>query len=492
MVSQKLQKLKEQCVQKSMHCSFFLQAFPTNGMINIMKNGLENQYIIKDNKKLRLGYTTGSCAAAAAKAAAYMLLKEEQIDYVSLLTPKGIKLHLEVLDIEKTADSVSCAIEKDAGDDPDVTDKLWIYAKVSKKKQGVIKIIGGKGVGVVTKSGLEQPVGTAAINRVPRQMITEELERVCKESGYEGGLLVEIFVPKGEETAQKTFNPRLGILGGISILGTTGIVEPMSETALLASIRVELKQQVQTGHKSLVITPGNYGREFLRENFPFDLEAAIKCSNFVGDTIDMAVELGVENILFVAHIGKLIKVAGGIMNTHSRNADARMEILCANAAVAGADSSVLRQIMKAVTTEEGLRLLKEAGCLEKTMELVLQKIQFYLEKRSYGKCEIAVVLFSNEQGELGRTDNFEEVARRVNYIIVDVRTREQYEKGHVVGAIHIPYDEIDENTGLDKEKTIMVYGQESGESDIVCTKLRELGYEVVDLGAYDTTTLEKE
>lgn len=394
-----------------------------------MKNGLENQYVIKDNKRLRLGYTTGSCAAAAAKAAAYMLLKKEQMDYVSLLTPRGIRLHLEVLDIERTADSVSCAIEKDAGDDPDVTDRLWIYARVSKQKQsgqeetgqkesgqGRIEIIGGKGVGTVTKPGLEQPVGAAAINRVPRQMITEELEQVCAESGYQGGLLVEISVPEGEKTAEKTFNPRLGIVGGISILGTTGIVEPMSETALLASIRLELKQQVQTGHKSLVITPGNYGREFLKENFPFDLEAAVKCSNFVGDTIDIAVELGIENILFVAHIGKFIKVAGGIMNTHSKNADARMEILCANAAVAGADSSVLREIMKAVTTEEGLRLLKEAGCLEKTMELVLPKIKFYLEKRSYGKCGIAVVLFSNEQGELGRTENFAEVAEEiVNY-----------------------------------------------------------------------------
>ena len=408
-----------------------MQAFPTNGMINIMKNGLENQYVIKDNKRLRLGYTTGSCAAAAAKAAACMLLKKEDIAYVSLMTPKGIRLHLEVLDIKKGSDSVSCAIEKDAGDDPDVTDKLWIYARVSKQKesgqeesvqkqtgqkeprQGRIEIIGGKGVGTVTKPGLEQPVGTAAINRVPRQMITEELERVCAESGYQGGLLVEISVPEGEKTAEKTFNPRLGIVGGISILGTTGIVEPMSETALLASIRLELKQQVQTGHKSLVITPGNYGREFLKENFPFDLNTAVKCSNFVGDTIDMAVELGIENILFVAHIGKFIKVAGGIMNTHSRNADARMEILCANAAVAGADSSVLRRIMKTVTTEEGLRLLKEAGYLEKTMELVLEKIHFYLEKRSYGKCKIAVVLFSNEQGELGRTENFAEVAEKI-------------------------------------------------------------------------------
>ena len=378
----------------------------------IMKNGLQNYYIIKENKKLRLGYTTGSCAAAAAKAAALMLLKKEEISYVSLLTPKGIQLHLEVMDIQKEDDSVLCAIEKDAGDDPDVTDKLWIYARVSKQIKPGIEITGGKGVGVVTKPGLEQPVGSAAINKVPRQMIAEELEQVCGECGYTDGLLVEISVPEGEKTAEKTFNPRLGIVGGISILGTTGIVEPMSEAALLASIRVEMNQQVQTGHKSLVITPGNYGREFLRKNFSFDLDSAIKCSNFVGDTIDMAVELGVENILFVAHIGKFIKVAGGIMNTHSRNADARMEILCANAAVAGADAKVLRQIMEAVTTEEGLRILKENGYLEKTMELVLSKVQYYLEKRSYGKCQIAVVLFSSELGELGRTENIHMVMCR--------------------------------------------------------------------------------
>lgn len=378
-----------------------------------MKNGLEEHYVIKDNKKLRMGYTTGSCAAAAAKAAAYMLLKKEEVPYVSLLTPKGIRLHLEVLDIQRGESYVSCAIEKDAGDDPDVTNKLWIYAKVSLIEQAEIHILGGKGVGIVTKPGLEQPVGSPAINKVPRQMITKELQQVCKNCGHTGGLEVEISVPEGEKTAEKTFNPRLGIIGGISILGTTGIVEPMSEAALVASIRVELKQQVETGHKSLVITPGNYGREFLKDNFPFDLERAVKCSNFVGDTIDMAVELGVENILFVAHIGKFIKVAGGIMNTHSRNADARMEILCANAAIAGADTGALQNIMGAVTTEEGLRLLKEAGILEETMKLVIKKIQFYLDKRSYGKCKIAVVLFSNEQGELGRTENYPEVAEQI-------------------------------------------------------------------------------
>lgn len=369
--------------------------------------------MVKDNKKLRLGYTTGSCAAAAAKAAAVMLLQKEEAAYVNLHTPRGIILHLEVLDIQKEEESVSCAIEKDAGDDPDITDKLWIYARVSKREQKGIAITGGRGVGTVTKPGLEQPVGSPAINKVPRQMITEELEQICRESGYRGGLLVEISVPGGEKTAEKTFNPRLGILGGISVLGTTGIVEPMSEAALLASIRVEMKQQTENGRRSLVITPGNYGRAFLKENFPFDLETAIKCSNFVGDTIDMAVELGVENILFAAHIGKFIKVAGGIMNTHSKNADARMEILCANGAIAGADVTVLQQIMQAVTTEEGLRILKESGCLERTMELILEKVQYYLEKRSYGRCKIAAVLFSNEQGELGRTGNYAEVAAEI-------------------------------------------------------------------------------
>lgn len=378
-----------------------------------MKNGLENYYMIKDNKKLRLGYTTGSCAAAAAKAAALMLLSKEEIEYVSLTTPKGITLHLEILDTSKSIDCISCAIEKYAGDDPDVTDKLWIYARVSKKVQKGIEITGGKGVGVVTKPGLEQPVGNSAINKVPRRMITEELEKVCKKFGYEGGFRVEISVPEGERVAEKTFNPRLGIKGGISILGTTGIVEPMSEASLIASIRVEMNQQIQNGCRSLVITPGNYGQKFLKENFPFDLKAAIKCSNFVGDTIDMAVELGAKNILFIAHIGKFIKVAGGIMNTHSRNADARMEILCANGIAAGVETEILQQIIKSVTTEEGLHLLKEYGYLENTMELVLEKIQYYLEKRCYGKLETAVVLFSNEQGELGRTKNYQKIAEEI-------------------------------------------------------------------------------
>lgn len=420
----------------------------------VISNGLEGQYKIIDNKKLRLGYTTGSCAAAAAKAAAAMLFTGQTITYVNLMTPKGIRLHLEVLDIQKGEDYVSCAIEKDAGDDPDVTNGLWIYAKVSRKKtddiseeaclkaeenlktfgaqntkvslspekrrqkekkENRIIILGGRGVGTITKPGLEQAVGQPAINRVPRQMITEEVRKLCEKYNNSDPIEIEISVPGGEAIAEKTFNPRLGILGGISILGTTGIVEPMSESALIASIRVEMNQQVRIGRKNLVVTPGNYGQQFLKENFPFQLEQAVKCSNFVGDTIDMAVELGVERMLFVSHIGKFIKVAGGIFQTHSRNADARMEILAANAILAGADTAVLQQIMQAVTTEEGIKLLAEAGCLEKTMKYIMEKIQYYLNKRSFGKVEIAAIVFSSEAGELGRTENAEGMINNWEY-----------------------------------------------------------------------------
>ena len=278
-----------------------------------------------DNKKLRFGYTTGSCAAAAAKAAASMLLTGEKTHYVSLVTPKGIHLHLEIRDIQQEADVVSCAIEKDAGDDPDITNGAWIYARVSRQKEKGVHITGGPGIGIVTKPGLEQPPGTYAINSVPRQMIAKELQKLCEQHKYEAGLKVELSVPEGKELARQTFNPRLGIEGGISILGTTGIVEPMSEAALVSSIRLELNQQVQSGRKNLVVTPGNYGQEFLKQNVPISLEEAVKCSNFIGETIDMAVELGVEHMLFVSHIGKFIKVAGGIFQTHSRNADARMD-----------------------------------------------------------------------------------------------------------------------------------------------------------------------
>ena len=208
-----------------------------------MKTGLEEYFIIKDNKKMRYGYTTGSCAAGAAGAAARMLLGGKPLSYARLMTPRGIELTLTLLDVFLSEEEVSCAIRKDGGDDPDATTGLLVYASVKKCREPGIHIDGGRGVGRVTQKGLEQPVGAAAINKVPRQMIEQEVEKACDEFSYEGGIQVIISIPGGEEVAKKTFNPRLGIEGGLSVLGTSGIVVPMSEDALIASIRTEMKMR---------------------------------------------------------------------------------------------------------------------------------------------------------------------------------------------------------------------------------------------------------
>lgn len=369
------------------------------------KTGLEGFYSIKNNQKMRFGYTTGSCAAGAAKAAARMLLEERRITKETLLTPKGILLTLDILHITQEENMVSCAVRKDAGDDPDITDQLEIFAKVQKSVQPGIQIQGGPGVGIVTKKGLEQPVGSPAINKVPRRMITEELETIARENHYEGGLCVTISVPEGEETAKRTFNPRLGITGGISILGTSGIVEPMSESALIKSIEVEMRQKVENGAEYLLVTPGNYGAAYVQEHRNLPFEDNMKCSNYVGETLDMAVDMGVKGILFISHIGKFVKVAAGIMNTHSRSADARAEILAANAIRAGISLDAAREILDTVTTDEALTIIKREGLLDVVMKELTQRILFYLNHRAYDRMLLGAVLFSNQHGYLGETEH---------------------------------------------------------------------------------------
>ena len=364
-----------------------------------------DQYVYKNNKKMRMGYTTGSCAAAASKAAAWMLLHGRLLPEVELMTPKGIALHLEVLEPKFSATSASCAIRKDAGDDPDVTDGLLIYATVSRTAQPGVTLDGGEGVGRVTRAGLEQAVGDAAINKVPRQMIREGVEEVCRAAGYTGGLSVIIFIPGGAELARKTFNPRLGIVGGISVLGTSGIVEPMSEEALIQTIRVDIKMQLAGGRKYLVLVPGNYGLDFLEDYEPEVLKRSVKYSNFLGEAIDAAVEFGAKGILLVGHIGKLVKLAGGIMNTHSRNADARIDILTAHAAVLGADQETAIRLMDCITTDEALDILKEKGLLEPVMRRLMERMEFYVDHRSGKSLERGILTFSLEQGVLGESSD---------------------------------------------------------------------------------------
>lgn len=359
---------------------------------------------------MRYGFTTGSCAAAAAKAAAYMLLSGRQKNTITIETPKGIPYTAEILEITRGEKAVQCAVRKDGGDDPDITSGALIYAEVSltdhTRTQATdtrIHIDGGIGVGRVTKPGLDQPVGNAAINHVPREMIAKEVLEVCDLMDYKGNLQVIISVPEGEAIAKQTFNPRLGIVGGISILGTSGIVEPMSNQALLDTIRVELNQRRAEGFDYIAVAPGNYGLDFMKKAYGYDLDKSVKCSNFIGVTIDMAVECGFTRMLLTGHIGKLIKVAGGIMNTHSKEADCRMELLSAFAIHEGAGADVAAKILDCVATEEAVRLLREAGKQQEVMDYAMERILFYLNKRAGGRMQIDCIMYDNTFGELAKS-----------------------------------------------------------------------------------------
>ena len=368
------------------------------------------EFVVKEGKRLRLGYTTGSCAAAAAKAAAWMLLTGREKTAVTLHTPKGMDLSLSVQDIRREEGAVSCAIVKDGGDDPDITAGALIYARVSRIPERDVEIDGGFGVGRVTKPGLDQKPGQAAINSVPRKMIRENLLEVAAALDYTGGFRVEISVPLGEELAKKTFNPRLGIVGGISILGTTGIVEPMSEQALLDTIRVELRQK-RTQSDFVLLTPGNYGSDFIRDSLGIDPRNAVQVSNFIGDALDMCKELDFRGAVLIGHIGKLVKLGGGMMNTHSKYGDCRTEILSAMAGAEGVDSSVIQNMLDCVSCDECLHLLEPTGKREAVLNRLLKRIHFHLRSRAGEHFQIECAMFSKEYGLLGKTAGAEEAMK---------------------------------------------------------------------------------
>ena len=346
------------------------------------------------NKKLlRCGYTTGSCASAAAKAAALALLTGETPSSVSISTPMGKVLTLDTLLIAHDKDFAKFAVRKDSGDDPDITNGILVCAELRRADEG-IAIFGGEGVGTVTKPGLDRPVGDAAINTVPRRMIESELTTVLDLLGENGGLSVTVSIPDGAELAKKTFNPRLGIEGGLSVLGTSGIVEPMSERALIDSIRLELSQLAARHETSLILTPGNYGEDFCCGALGLDTHP-VKCSNFIGDTIDAAVELGFKRLLLVGHIGKLSKLGIGLMNTHSKNGDGRMETLAACALEAGASAALSREILTCVSADAALEKLFSAKLLENTMSALSERIKYYLNLRVPEGVDIDFVCFTN-------------------------------------------------------------------------------------------------
>ena len=234
-------------------------------------------------------------------------------------------------------------------------------------------------------------------------MIRENVEEVCRFADYHGGLSVVISAPDGERLAKRTFNPRLGIVGGISILGTTGIVDPMSEQALIDTIRVELTQRRKNGTEYILLTPGNYGSDYIQDELKIDPETAVLTSNYIGDTLDLCRNLGFRGALLVGHVGKLVKIAGGMLNTHSKYGDCRMEILASHAGAAGLPPERIAEMLECAACDDAIRILKECGLFEKTMERITDRISFIMDQRAEGAMSTGAILFSKEYGFLGGT-----------------------------------------------------------------------------------------
>ncbi len=386
-----------------------------------------------EQKKLRWGYTTGTCGAAAAKAAASFWLTGKIAETVSLALPQGGSLEVPVTAWQQEPGWF--AVKKDGGDDPDVTDGAWICAGVEPvsleemerlKKDGKgyfleeypgLYLTGGEGVGRVTRPGLSCPEGHYAINPGPRQMILSEVFQVLAESGWDGNALIRIQIPEGQALAGRTFNPKLGIIGGISVLGTTGLVKPMSEEALLETIRLEIHMEAAAGRFVLLMVPGNYGEAFMQKQRKVDTGQAVVCSNFVQQAVACAAEEQISELLFAAHIGKLVKVAAGVGNTHSKYGDGRMEQMAELTAVTMAEkglpeNGLPERIRGCNTTEEALGLLKEAGLARDVLRLAARRARFYMEQWGGGKVSVQVMTFSAAYDILGETEGAEAMLQR--------------------------------------------------------------------------------
>lgn len=339
---------------------------------------------------LRKGFTTGTCAQAAAKGAAIMLTTKRLLRRVEIETPSGTILNLSLIDQKINEDSAYCGIIKDSGDDPDITDGIKIYAEVKFSSSKGVTITGGKGIGRVTKPGLAVKVGEYAINPVPRKMIEKEVRPFLPK---DGGLDVIISAPKGEELAKNTFNPRLGIVGGISIIGTSGIVLPKSLDAYKASLSLQLSVLKAQGYKKAVLVLGYVGEKFAKETLKIDDEAIIKIGDHIGFMLKECRRKRIKEALLIGHIGKLVKIAKGQFNTHWKFGDNRVDTIADCASICGAKEEVIQELLKQETAEATIEILKKNN-LTKVFEIVSQRINTSIEEFLGAGINVKCILLS--------------------------------------------------------------------------------------------------
>lgn len=384
-----------------------------------------DEFVYVDGKKYRRGYTSGSCACGATKAALIMLLEKRNINEVRIGTPKGVDLDLKIDNISRGKDWVQCSVKKDGGDDIDATHGMDIFARLelvqadqvpdfrSDLDSDYLFITSGQGIGRVTKKGLDIRPGRPAINRVPLKMILKEVQETLDEADldiydYLGvrKILVTIFAPQGQEIAKRTFNSNLGIEGGISIIGTTGIVEPMSDEGWKKALSAELAIKRAEGREAIILVPGNIGRYIMAKSYGADLDGIVKMSNFIGYMLMETKRLGFRKVIIGGHIGKLIKLSGGITNSHSRVADARSEIMVANLALLGAPLELLKEVDACLSTDAMVDIIRDAGyskVFKVLADKAASKAKVYMRLGQEDHMDIEVYLFSMDGSLLAKS-----------------------------------------------------------------------------------------
>jgi len=359
---------------------------------------------------LKRGFTTGTCATAAVKAALLKMLRKESPSEVDVVLPGGQFLTVPVEQItEQENGAVRVVIIKDAGDDPDQTHRARIFARVTKNRIGRIVFQAGEGVGTATQPGLQVAVGEPAINPVPRRMMIDAVREIVGESEPDVGFDLEIGCENGEQIAKRTFNPRLGIQGGISILGTSGIVEPKSKAAFKASIEVYIRVALGDRPKEIVLAPGNLGQQFARSFLDLPTKSVVQMSNFIGFALECVERVLFENGYFlpklwlVGHPGKLAKVLGNVWDTHSSRSGSAVEAVLNVADEFGIKGKIRDAMGSARSVEELIELLYRESFSHAFWSLVERKIGMKVASQLKRVDEIAVRLFQMNGKELGGT-----------------------------------------------------------------------------------------
>ncbi|MHC4307790.1 MAG: cobalt-precorrin-5B (C(1))-methyltransferase CbiD [Planctomycetota bacterium] len=362
---------------------------------------------MSDNFKF--GYTTGSCAAGAAKGAAYGLLQGTIPDSIDLLTPADVTLQLNLLHRKVGNGFAECAVRKYSGDDPDITNGCEIHVRVERSSGNGIRFIAGDGVGTVTKPGLQVPQGEPAINPVPRSMIKDSLKEVL---GNHGGIDVSVSVPEGKKLAKKTFNGRLGIVDGISIIGTTGIVRPMSLDSFKVSLLCGLDVAKAAGHESVVLVPGSIGETGFKRHFKIEGDQIIQMSNFVGFMLYEALERGFKSVIIGGHPGKLAKLIRGDFYTHSSDSKPANDILVNLFKKTNIDSAIVCELEESPTVEGMVQIIKKHNKLD-IFNRIADVVQASVYRYVSSSADIGTVLFDMKKNIIGTSKGFKVWQRRL-------------------------------------------------------------------------------